>query len=76
MLEQAHISSDLNFIKHENFEFVHISSSKKINFFEFKLDFGDEFAEFWLEYFEYLFQVLSSLSFSTVQAIELKFHNV
>ena len=45
-------------------------------FFEFKLEFRDEFAEFWLEHFEYYVQVLSSSSFSKLQTIELEFHRI
>ena len=54
VLQRAHFSLNWSFIKLQNFEFEHISSSIKMNFFKFKLEFGYKFAEFWLEYFEYV----------------------
>ena len=33
--------------------FEHISSLRKNEFFEFKLEFKDEFSEFWIDYTKY-----------------------
>ena len=52
VLERAHISSNSSFIELENVEFEHMTSVKENEFFEFKLEFRDEFAVFWLELFE------------------------